>query len=66
MLTRRRLMRPLVLLGDVMRVAGLEFGEHRVGGRQRLLCAQHQEARGKERGCVNPSDGRLLSESTPI
>ena len=48
MLARRRLMRPLVLLGDVMCIAGLELGEHRVGGRQRLLGAQRQEARGNE------------------
>ena len=39
MLTRRRLMRMLILLGSVMGIAGLEFGEHRIGGRQRLLCA---------------------------
>jgi hypothetical protein len=41
-------MRPLVRLGDVTRIAGLEFGERRVGRRQRRLRPQRQEARGNE------------------
>ena len=48
LLARRRLMRPLVLLGDMMSIAGLEFGEHGVGGRQRLLRAERHDARDDE------------------
>jgi hypothetical protein len=63
-LTRRRLVRPLVLLGDVMGIAGLELGEHGVGRRQRLLRAQRQETRGNERDRVSRSHGRYPLENT--
>src|SRR5678815_1420268 len=57
-------MRMLVLLGDEVRIAGLEFGHDRVGRRQRpvLLRPHGKEPRRGERGCVNESHRRLLSE----
>jgi hypothetical protein len=59
-LTVRRLVWMQILLGDVVRVPRLEFGEHRISGWHRFLRSQRQGTDGNERDRVHPSHSDSL------